>query len=362
MIFRLASAALLVLLAMTAQAGTVVAVLPVSDVGGSTEIGALVRDVLEKRLEKIGYTVLASPDVDRLLEAKRVRYLDSLSEASRNALREELHADVIVLASLLAYRENGNPLVGVAARMIDVSGAVIWADLVASSANESEGPLGSGRFADAASLARHTAQSLAGRVPAADRRERALRLNSGVLTRGPVTYRSSSHGKGELLRVCVLPFASSIPQAARVFLEIATIRLEATGEFDVVEAAEFREAMHAEKLHSVAAMTSSELAVLSRRLGTSIFLRGNIHVFRDGSGGRSEIQFDMNMADVATGEVLWAVTHQRRGAEYAGVFQRGVIENAVSLADRAFSEAVAAQHRARLRTPRSNTRNARAER
>jgi curli biogenesis system outer membrane secretion channel CsgG len=172
-------------------------------------------------------------------------------------------------------------------------------------------------------------------------------LEAGYFARGAATYRSGSHPRGQVLRVCILPFSAKVPEAARVLVELLTVRLEATGEFDVVEPAEFREAMRAAKLPSIASMTSTDLGALGGPLGTTVFLRGNVHAWREGAGGRSEIQFDMTLVDVESGEILWAVTHQRRGSDYAGAFQRGAVDNIVTLADRAVSEAIAEQHRAR---------------
>jgi hypothetical protein len=144
-----------------------------------------------------------------------------------------------------------------------------------------------------------------------------------------------------------------VPGAARVLLEVLTVRLEAAGTFDVVEPAEFREAMRAEKLRSVSSMTSAELKALGARLGTTAFLRGNVHTFVDAPAGRSELQIDFHLSDVASGEVLWAATHQRRGSDYSGLFQRGSVGNVVGLADRVVSEAIASYDRARLREPGS---------
>jgi curli biogenesis system outer membrane secretion channel CsgG len=257
-------------------------------------------------------------------------------------------ADAIVLGSILAYRESGNPVVALAGRMLDAEGRVLWADVAALSASETEGAFGFGRRTTLDALANDAASRLLSHLP------RPGQTRIGTLKRsffsGAATYRSGAHPQGAVRRVCILPFASSTAEASRVLLEILTVRLEATGEFDVVEPAAFRDAMRAEKLRSVAAMTSSELAALGKHLGTTTFLRGNVYTWRESSGGRSEVQLDMTLVDVATGEILWAVTHQRRGSDYAGMFQRGTIDNVIELADRTVSETIAAQHRARPKT------------
>jgi hypothetical protein len=134
--------------------------------------------------------------------------------------------------------------------------------------------------------------------------------------------------------------------------ELLAVRLAAGGEFEVVEPAEFRAAMRREKIRSVAEMTSEEMARVGKVIGTPLFLRGNVHAFAETSGGRSEVQLDMTLSDVESGTILWAVAHRRRGYEYAGLFQRGTVNNVIGLADRVVSEVVSAYGNAPLRTAR----------
>jgi hypothetical protein len=338
----------------------VIVMLPLSNVSGSAEAATPVETAIRGRLEKRGWKVAPAAEVEAFLEERRIRYLDSLPPATLATLREQTGASAVFLGSILAYRETSNPVVALAARMIDTSGAVVWGEVVGVSASETEGMLGFGRRTTAEALAADAAGQLVKGIPKPGNVRRPG-LNAGVFARGAATYRSASHPRGEVRRVCILPFASTNPEASRILLEILTVRLEATGEFDVVEPAELREAMRAEKLRSIATMTSTELAALGKHLGTTVFLRGNVHTWREASGGRSEIQFDMTLADVAAGDVLWAVTHQRRGGDYAGAFQRGTVDNVVSLADHALSEAIAEQHRARPRKG-AQSREARTER
>ena len=346
-------------LALAAQ--PVVVVLPLADVSGSSEAIVEAESVFVAQLTRRGWKVAPSEEVELALEQRRIRYLDSLTPAALAAICERFGASAVVAGSILAYRENGDPSAALAARMFAADGTVVWADLVAVSSSESEGMLGFGRrgtaqmlLLDAARrLARGAPKPAAGGRPAA----REGKLANGSVTLGvrPQTYRSPEHARGERLRICVLPFASKVPEAGRIIVEILSVRLEATGEFDVVEPAEFREAMQRAQFRSVSSMTSAELAVLGEHLDTPIFLRGNVHTWREAAGGRSEVQIDMTLVDVAAGSILWSVTHQRRGSDYAGLLGRGTVANVASLADHVVSEAISAQHRSR---PRERGRNA----
>lgn len=346
---------LLLGLSLKATAGPVAVMLPLGNAGGALEASAELESLVVEQLSRRGWTVAPADETERALEELRLRYLDSLTRDSLDALCERFDASVVVTGSILAYRENGNRVVAVAARMIARDGAILWADLLSSSAAEAESAFGFGRNASSQQLLHDTIESLIRRAPepsSANRpNARRLRLahDGAMFASNPQTYRSSSHPKGTTLRVCVLPFASKFPEAGRVMLEILTVRLEATGEFDVVEPAEFREGMRLAGLRSVSTMTSSELARLGAELGTPLFLRGNVHAWREGTGGRSEVQLDMTLVDVSAGTILWAVTHQRRGSDYAGILGRGTVENVVALADLVVSETLESQHRTRPR-------------
>jgi TolB-like protein len=323
-----------------------VAILPLSSTLGTAASERPFEAELERVLVRRGWTVVESAAIEAVLEQQRVRYLDSLSAASLSAIHEATGAEAVLVGSVVMWREGSNPLVAVNARLLDLDGNTIWANFVSTSGADSAGPLGAGRRSTVQEVAREVISTLASAIPAPGRAVRPS-LNAGRFAFGPATFRSGAHPHGQVKRVCILPFLSPVAGAARIVGEILAARLEATGEFDVVEPAEFRAAMKTSGFRSVSTMTSTELAILGRHLGTTLFLRGNVHVWRDAPGGRAEVQIDMTLADVASGGILWAVTHQRRGGDYSGLFQRGVIQNVVTLADRVVSEAISQQHRAR---------------
>lgn len=338
---------LLLAASFNAGAKPIVVVLPLTSAAASPEASAIVERLFAETLEKRGWEVAPAAEVENFLESERIRYLDSLSLRHRKALEEHFGASAIVVGSMLRFREDGaNVLIALAGRMLNIEGTVLWGEVAALTAAETEGAFGIGRLMTAEAITRETTRKLLTRVPSPNEAAR-VRLRGKRLGGGPSTYRSASLPAGTVRRICVLPFTSVVPDASRIFLDILTVRLEATGQFDVAEPAEFREAMAAAELRSVISLTSSELALLGKHLGTTVFLRGHVHTFRDAGGGRSEVQMDMNLSDVATGQVLWAVTHQRHGSDYAGVLARGVVGNVVTLADRVLSETISTQHRAR---------------
>ena len=360
-----ALAALSLLVALTSGAAgrekPRVVLMPVALVSGSSEAAAKVADVVRNRAAARGWSAPAVADVERFVEEHRVRYLDSLPQSMREEMLAGFDADAIVFTTLLSQRDGANPLAAVSARMIDREGRVIWGDAFALSANESETLLGLGRPRDGVQLAAEVASRVASSLPKPRRRPRVKR-GPAPLPQSPVTYRSGELPKRQRRRICLVPLTASAPHAARVSLELLAIRLASNREFEIVEAADFRTAMRAEKLTSIGALTSDELRRIGKHIGTTVFLRGTVHTWREASAGRSEVQLDMTLADVESGTILWAVTHGRRGSEYAGFFQRGVVENVIALADRVISESVQAQRQkrpARLTPAQREARNER---
>ncbi|MBK5260458.1 MAG: DUF799 family lipoprotein [Thermoanaerobaculia bacterium] len=328
--------------------------LPPSNFSGSEEAAPVIFKLLSKRIESRGWSIAPIAEVEQALEAERIRYFDSLPAASHQSLRERFGASAVVVATVLTFRQTSEPAVAVSARMIDSKGLVVWGNLVALTSSETEGALGFGRAASAADLSRDVAAQLMREFPRPGRRGHVEPGPASLESAGPKTYRSAKHPYGYRRRVCILPFASTVPEASHVVLEVLTARLASSDDFTVIEPAEFRVAMRAAGLRSVASMTSTELAQLGKVLGTMLFLRGNVYTFREGAGGRAEIQLDMNLADVETGEVLWAVSHERRGSDYSGLLSHGTVSSVIGLADRLISEAILAQSRAKLRVPGRN--------
>lgn len=338
---------LLLAASSNARAKPIVVVLPLTSAAASPEAAAIVERLFAETLARRGWEVAPAADVESFLESERIRYLDSISQRHRKALEERFGASAIVVGSMMLFRENGaNVLVALAGRMLNIEGDVLWGEVAALTAAETEGAFGIGRLTTAEGVTKAATQRLLGRIPSPNDSV-DVRLKGRKLTGRPSTYRSALLPAGSVRRICVLPFTSAVPDASRIFLDILTVRLEATGQFDVVEPVEFREAMAAAGLRSVISLTSTELAVLGKHLGTTVFLRGHVHTFRDATGGRSEVQMDMNLSDVATGQILWAVTHQRHGSDYSGILSRGVVGNAVTLADRVLSETISMQHHTR---------------
>ncbi|HET7747117.1 MAG TPA: hypothetical protein VFM29_07435, partial [Vicinamibacteria bacterium] len=133
--------ALLVLLAGGARAETL-AVLPLQDVGGVAGGRAQVEALLLAGLRAKGYEVASGDAVEEVLEAERIRHLDSLTTAARERIVAATGATTVVLGTIHSYAEGRNPLVALSLRAIEAGGGTRWSSVVARSGEDEQGAFG----------------------------------------------------------------------------------------------------------------------------------------------------------------------------------------------------------------------------
>jgi hypothetical protein len=340
------------------------ALLPFENRSGITQAGGLVTGLLGAGLEARGFEVVQGEPVEEVLEAERVRYLDSLPPTAREHLLSEVRAQGIVSGAVETFLEGANPIVGLSVRLSGPQGEEIWSRVVGLSGSDTEGWFGRGRKKSLDELAREAVRRLLVGVPGpgepipnAARRGRPFRLAP------PRTFRAAALENGVKHRVCILPLENltSARQAGRTLGPLLARRLGQAKDFEVVEPVALRAAMVKQGVRSFRDMDPEQLRRLGRDFGTSLFVQGTVYTFLEasprGSVGPPQVSLDLALVDVTSERVLWTSDHSRRGDEYEFLLGRGGISNIVSLADQVFSEMVVALEEASptMRTPTSPT-------
>jgi hypothetical protein len=327
---------------LSGAAAPTVALLPLENVSGDERAGADVAAVLARALTARGYVVARGEAVEAVLEAERVRYLDSLPQGVRARLRAELGAGLLLTGAVYTYAEGPSAMLAFSARMVETSGAVRWASVFAFTARDTEGILGTGRAGNLDALLRELAarvqRDLPGPGEPAPLRPRGKPFHLG----GPRSFAAAALGDVETRRVAVLPPEGFVtdPRAGAIVAHLLAIRLRDAG-LEVVEAADLRAAMRAEGVRSFRAMEAGPLAKIGERVGASLFLSGSVYAWRDSSAqgsGSPEASVELTLVDVLRGRVLWTGQHARRGGDYALLLQRRTVTSAVALADRVVGE------------------------
>jgi TolB-like protein len=307
---------LILLLSRAALAGSVV-LLPVDN----DELAPLI----VKAVEAKGWQVKRGDEIEALLEQERVRYLDSIDARVREKILEKSGANAILSVTVYLYK----PAVGLSARLIDRDGVVVWANVAAVAPSDTERVLG---------LERKDVS-----VEAVEALLRDFR-RSGSPTRPPKAAgwrtRPTFYLSPELDRsrpICVLPFDnhSRVTDASRVLADVLALRLAAAG-FRVVDPVVLRDAALKARI-SLHGVSSPDLALLAKSVGTPLFLRGTIYAYNESPS----IDVEATLVDAVAGKVLWASQQSRKGSDYIGFLMLGAVSNSVSLSDRVAAEMIA---------------------
>ena len=348
-----------------AHAAETVVMVPFQNLSGAGRAPEAVSAALARRMESRGYRVIRGEAVGDFLAAEKIRYLDSLSAASREKLLRRFDASAAVLGTIFDFAESSNPVVALSARLVAADGKVAWSAVAGLCADDTRKVFGLGRLSSLDALAPKAVEVLSRDLPdpgsasrLASARSRPLDLSS------PRTFRSAAlEGGGNL--VCLLPLEnrSSARVAPRVVGELLAQRLAASKGLRVVEAADFRDAMLTTGVYGVRTGDPEELKKLGARVGTTLFLKGTIYAYKDvlpGSGAQTpEMELQLALVDVASGKVLWTSSLARKGTDYSGLLQLGAISNAVTLSDQVVAEMIRAGEAARpLRGPGGSSASA----
>jgi len=346
--------------AVPGPASSRVVLLPFDNFSGATEARAAVAGLITAGLWKKGYEVIQGEPVEQALEAGRIRYLESLTAESRRRLLSDLGASALVTGTLYSWVPEDHPSLSLSVRMVSAEGTTLFWNLVGLSADETEGMLGLGRLSDMEPLAREAIARLLRGLPAPGAAPSSASLEGRPWRlAAPLTYRSEQLQKGHVYRAVLLPVdnQTSVREASRDVSDVLDRRLAQSGLFDVVEPAELRAAILAEKVRGFTDMNPDTLHRLGHRLGTPLFVRSTLTAFRPGglhgANRPPQVALELQLVDIDSDRLLWTSQHARRGDDYASLFERGAITDVVALADRTVSEMVRALRDTRPTAPKA---------
>lgn len=328
-------------------------VLPFGNLSGVERApGALARS-LALKLTSRGWDVVQGEAVEDFLRKERVRYVDSLAAEARSRLLSAFSAEGVVTGTIYAFADGDNPVVALSARMIRADGTVSFSSVSGLTSDETEGLLGLGRAGTLPALSERTLNTLLRTFSTPTTHAKAEPHRTPLLKASPPTYKSLALAGTAVRRVCLLPFENFSPvrEAPRVLADLLQHELAASGRFEVVEAADLRAALVAEKVRGLAGLEPSQVAALGKRIGTSLFVRGTVYRYVD-VGARSgsatpEVEVHLSLVDSAEGRILWTGSDARNGRDYKGLFQLGALRSVVALSDQVFGELVSAEGKAK---------------
>lgn len=321
-----------------------IAVLPPANLSGVAapmqELrAALLAALREQRVEMVGEAA-----VEEFLAAHRVRFTGGVDRATALAARAELRAESILVTSIELYQHEGPPKLAVGLRLVSAGEepAIVYADAVARSGDQSPGLFELGLVNDPAELRARVLGQLAsslsawreGRAPHARRCAAAGRFAPRHRFRSP---KLDAAGRST---VAVLPFLNETQRrSAGELLALQFARqLEAAG-LRAVEPGVVRDELLRYRIVMENGVSLDDARIVSELLHADLVLAGYVRDHADGA--TPALDFTVLLLDRQNSEILWQSTSHNRGDDGVWFFDAGRVATAAELSCRMIASVVA---------------------
>lgn len=316
-------------------------VVPFENVTRRAPARDVVMPAVEAALAAKGYEVVSGAPVEEFLQARRIRFLDSLGAAHVRELTSLHGADAVVVGSILAYDPGApDPLVTIAVRLVSTDGAIAWTNLASLSLSTTGGAFDRGKLTRIDDLARRVVADALGPLPLAGKLA-PVPPEPETFPEAPRVFRSRDL-MGQRLEICVLPLQNLTRNrdAPRIIDAVLQHRLSARPDTTAIQPGDLRAAIVKGKLRAPAALSLEQLGELAKVVGTPLFLRGAILAYGgpDVSGGAAAVELYLTLIDARSGRIVWSGLHRRAGSDYEGLLRFGAVHDDALLASRVVAE------------------------
>jgi hypothetical protein len=333
--------------AAPADRPTHLVVLPVVDLSG----GAADRDAIDGALgpavAAAGFDVVPREAVVELLRRQRMRFTGGVTPAERTAMRDDLAADGVVVASVDLYDAGPPPRVALTARLLTTdAGRIVWAHDAALSGLDHPGVLGRGEVHDLDLLIDQCVRGLVESLDASGlARRSALDAASGVWREADERARHRPRRvfrDGDLTaalrrptRIAVLPFDGRAVRAdaGDVVAGLFTTHLAGRDGLDVIEPGEVRAALLAGRVIQEQGLSLAQADVLRELLDADLAVTGRLIDYADFVGAPvPRVAFSVWVIDVRRRAVVWSAYSANQGDDGVVFFRIGRVGTARALA------------------------------
>lgn len=327
-----------------------VALLPLESLAPVSAARGAVGEALAAALERQGVEVVRGAPVEAFLEARRIRYLDSLPAAQVAALLDATGAEAALMGTVLAWRREAQaPAVAVALRLVGRDGATRWGAVRSLASGETVRAFGRGRLGTTEALAGRLAEGLAAELPVGPGpRGGAARPGAGG---GRVLAWRDPALAHEPLLVCPLPVQnlSGDREAPRVLEAVLQQRLAMLPGVAVVPPADLRAALVRLGYRAPSQLSPEQLRAVGDVLGTPYFVQGTLLAYGQGQTDAGdptpEVELHLQLLDAARGRLAWSGEARRLGTDAEGLFRQGLLLDPIPVSSRLVAELLEAFRR-----------------
>ena len=330
---------------------TRVALLPFTARGAPPECWDRLRPDLEHEFAARGLEVVPEGRVREELRARRLRDLSLLTREEIRGLSAALGAGRMVIGALYRCAPAGEAA-SLAARVLDPARLGIERlTFIHVGARDFLGPLGTGGPVRPERTLAEAARRLAVALFPKDEKDRDLArewslTKRSVLAPTPALFLSPRLRATPPDRVVVLPFRnrSDQPHAGQVAAELTACALAAALPVELYDGGDATRRLLERGWRTGLPVGREEVTSLAGDPGVDAVLMGDVDFWDEGSvaGGRPpELAVSFRLLDAATGDILWAAEHERRGDETRSFYEAGNVRLPEILMLRAACEALA---------------------
>ena len=329
------------------------ALLPLRNLTADQDLAGLLTARLQQELSARGAEFVPADELERILVARRIRYVDTMSSAAAAAIAEATGATHLVLGTLLAHDPAPPPRIALSMRVIDCADAhTCQSALVALSGQDFTGLLDLGTIEDSDTLAWEVVARAAYMF---DERgaPRPVTPHPGNLDRDRprsplLRYADATLALEPGERVAILPLLNhtSYPEVGLLFVDVLSHAwLQARG-IDTVETGELLEALVRAKVRSVEGLDPVTLAPVARATGARYLLFGSVEFFEPQVAAEDghtypELEVWVRLYDVEQGRLVAGAGQRHRGDDYHRMLGLGSERDPVRLALRTARELLA---------------------
>ncbi len=298
-----------------------IAVFPVASLAGSTASPPALRGSVAAALRDRGLDVVPEDDVSRFLARNRVRDTSGVDGPTAKALREELGAAAIVIASVDLYTPGATPSFGVTMRLVstDADPAILWMDGWSRAGDESPGLFGTGVVRDVGALEATALRELTASLAAFLRDGREPTPCRGGRVAPTVRFRQPLRPTEDLPRVAVLPFhnETSRRDAGEIVGLDLVKHLVASREFRVLEPGVIRSELLRNRVVMEGGITHEAARTALGAQNVDVVLGGSVYAFGD------QVEFTVLAIETWENRVVWESRSFARRMPRIRLFQAG---------------------------------------
>jgi TolB-like protein len=308
---------------LPARHSALYALLPLRNHSGDAAGPAELLQRLRVELEARGAACVPEAEVERLLQARRVRYTDSLSVDDLRAVQQQLGASHVLVGTLFDFDRSAAPRVAAGLRVLDTAtGLRVQSALASLRGADFRAWLGRGAITDIGALEERVVERL---LEAFDERG------------APHVRAAASSG---IARVAVLPFGnrSTRVSAGAAMAEILSHEWFQESGVEIVELSELRSALVRAKIRTLQEADAATLASIGSALDVRYFVLGNVDRLGEEVIVHNQpfpvLDVSLRIVDAHTGQIQRTASLQLCGAEFETLLGLGAVRDAFELTRR----------------------------